>query len=91
MAVGVDDGEGMGAFFGDDLDFVFTVGGLAEVVAVDVPVEGGLGVAVGGREDDALAAGVECDRSGDFHAFLRIDDFHGAGGPEAGEVGMEGW
>ena len=90
MAVGVDDGEGVVAFFGDDFDLVLAVSGLPEVGAVEVPVEGSAGVAVGGREDDALAAGVEGYRRRHFHPFLGIDDFHGAGGAGACEVRVEG-
>ena len=81
MAVGIDEGEEVGALFGDNLELVLAVGGFSEVGAVEVPVEGGVGVAVGGGEDDALAPGVKGDRGGDAHPFLRIDDLDGAGCP----------
>ena len=81
VAVGVDEGEGVGTAVGDDFEFVLAVGGCAEEGAVEVPVDGALGVAVGGGADDALAAGIKGYRSGDLHAFLRIYDFYYARRP----------
>ena len=78
MAVGVDEGEGVGTAVGDDFELVLAVGGFAEEGAVEVPVDGALGIAVGGGADDALAARIESHGSGDLHAFLRIYDFNDA-------------
>ena len=78
MAVGVDEGEGVGAAVGDDLELVLAVGGFAEEGAVEVPVDGALRVTVGCGADYALAAGVEGYRCGDLHAFLGIDDLYDA-------------
>ena len=89
VAVGVDDRQDVGPGFGDDAEFVLAVGGLAQIAAVEVPVEGGVGIAVGGGQDDALASGVEGDGGADAHAVLRVDDLDGPGAPVAGVVRME--
>ena len=78
MAVGVDDREDVGAFFGNDLELVLAVGGLAQIFPVQMPVERGLRIAVRRRENNTLAAGIEGDRSRDTHAVLRINDLNGA-------------
>ena len=40
----------MGAGFGDDAEFVFAVGGLAQIGFIEMPEEDGVGIAVGGGE-----------------------------------------